>query len=88
MRTINLKALAEERQEFYDKAKRKAFADLVEGCVESYMDSCDDGEYDMDEFKEDSDIDFRYPDIFEWVEMERSTAEEEMNEYRRIDLDE
>jgi len=83
MRTNDIKALAEENWEEYVKAKRLAFTTLIEGVVESYMDSCDDTNYETDELWMDSDIDFEFPDVFNWIVEQKMTAQEEMNDYHR-----
>ena len=84
MRTRDIKAMAEEQQEAYDEIKRQAFLELVIGMAESYMDSCAPyNEYSVADFCEDTDIEFEFPDIFEWVSMEAATAEEAYYEYLR-----
>ena len=84
MRTNDIKEIAEGLRNGYEERKRQAFLELVIGMAESYMDSCaPDNEYSVADFCEDTDIEFEYPDIYEWTATEIATAQEDHNNYLR-----
>lgn len=86
------KELAMEQPELYINAKREAFEELVMGCVESYLDSLSDDDFEptMEEFQNDTDIEFDFPDEGRWYELyyanKQAQAEEDRMEYQR-DID-
>ena len=68
MRTRNYKAKLEVYEDEYIEAKRQAFLELVISITESYVDSCDMYDFNpsLQELYEDSDIEFEFPEAFDW----------------------
>jgi len=62
----------DDNHERYYEERAAAFKELIEGCIQSYLDSAntEDGSLSTADFFDDTDVEFEFPEIGDWLASE------------------